>query len=942
MTRVTAVLVSHDGARWLPAVLDGVLSQTHPVDALVAVDTSSSDGSADLLRERLGHDAVLAGKPRAPYADSVRQALESRPADGGAADDEWVWLLHDDSNPAPDALEHLLAAAAPDIAVLGPKLREWPSLRRLLELGVTISGTGRRETGLERGEYDQGQHDRKRDVLAVNTAGMLVRRSVLETIGIDRRLPVFGNDLDFGWRAARAGHRTVVVPDAVVFHVEAAHRGVRRTDLTGRHFHRAERESALYTLLVNGSGRGLPWRLLRLFVGSWVRIIGFLLVRSPGEAYDELGALAATYLRPHRIIAGRAARRRTAAVSHKQVKHLLAPTWLPYRHGLDFVSDVASAVVNQAADLTAARKARGATETGPVDEDAESLADDNGLVARLVVSPIFWAFAGLFVVAGLATRGHLGDGMLSGGALLPPPDGVGHWWSTAFAGWHDFGVGSTTPSAPYLLPLALAGTLLLGKAWLVVDLIVFLAVPLAAWGGFRFLRRVTGSWAAALWGGVAYGLLPVVSGAVQQGRLGTLVTAIVLPWLAHAALFIVTGQTADRRWRAAFRAALWLALAAAFAPLVWLLAVVVVVLASLAPVVRRAAWPQAVVALVVALGLLLPWALLTWRDHGPSSWLLEAGRPASDLIGPLSALDVVLGRPGDFGAPIWVSLGIVLAAVVALLRTDTRPRVLVAWSFAVLGLVATALLSGVRVEVASTGTDERVWLGVPLLLVQAAGITAAAIAGTGIRQQLGAYSFGWRQPLGVAVAVVAVASPLAGVAWWGLTGTDGVVDRREVTAVPEYMTDAARADVAQGVLVVRGSSRAGYRYLLLRDRGLRIGDDGVLPSAEEQRPLTSLVGTLASAPSDSTVETLLGRGVQHIYAPRPVDQQLAGNLDSLSGVSPASALAAGARAWKLEGTPQRADADRGGPLHAWLVALECLGVVVAAVFAAPSRRRETR
>ena len=97
---------------------------------------------------------------------------------------------------------------------------------------------------------------------------MLVRRSVLEQLGFDDRLPVFGNDVDFGWRAARAGHRTLVVPDAVVFHVEAAHRGVRRTPLTGRHSRRGERQAALYTLLVNTSGRWLPFLWLRLLLGS--------------------------------------------------------------------------------------------------------------------------------------------------------------------------------------------------------------------------------------------------------------------------------------------------------------------------------------------------------------------------------------------------------------------------------------------------------------------------------------------------------------------------------------------------------------------------------------------------------------------------------------------------------------------------------------------------
>ena len=42
---VTAVLVSHDGARWLPAVLDGLADQTRPLDHVVAVDTGSTDES---------------------------------------------------------------------------------------------------------------------------------------------------------------------------------------------------------------------------------------------------------------------------------------------------------------------------------------------------------------------------------------------------------------------------------------------------------------------------------------------------------------------------------------------------------------------------------------------------------------------------------------------------------------------------------------------------------------------------------------------------------------------------------------------------------------------------------------------------------------------------------------------------------------------------------
>ncbi len=56
----------------------------------------------------------------------------------------------------------------------------------------------------------------------------------------------------------------------------------RRTPLTGRHIHYQERRAALYTLLVNASGRSLPWRVLRLGLGTLVRMIGLLLVRQVG------------------------------------------------------------------------------------------------------------------------------------------------------------------------------------------------------------------------------------------------------------------------------------------------------------------------------------------------------------------------------------------------------------------------------------------------------------------------------------------------------------------------------------------------------------------------------------------------------------------------------------------------------------------------------------
>ena len=87
-------------------------------------------------------------------------------------------------------------------------------------------------------------------------------------------------------------------------------------------------------------------------------MLGFLVVRSVGEALDELAAVLSVYGRPGQVLAARRARARGAATGEPaDVRHLLAPTWLPYRHGLDFVTDLAAAATSQAADVAERRRA---------------------------------------------------------------------------------------------------------------------------------------------------------------------------------------------------------------------------------------------------------------------------------------------------------------------------------------------------------------------------------------------------------------------------------------------------------------------------------------------------------------------------------------------------------------------------------------------------------
>lgn len=950
---VSAVLVSHGGARWLPAVLEGIAGQSRPVDRIVAVDTGSKDDSADLLRQSLGDERVLSAPRSTAYGDAVRQALGALPAGG---EDEWIWLLHDDSNPAHDALEALLAGAAefPDAAVLGPKLREWPSLRRLLEVGVTISGTGRRETGLERGEYDQGQHDEPREVLAVNTAGMLVRRRVLEDLGgFDDALPVFGNDLDFGWRAADAGHRTLVIPQAVVFHAEAAHRGLRTTPLTGRHTHFQERRSALWTLLANSTGPVAAWQVVRLFFGTVLRALGLLVTRRAGQALDELAALGSVYGRPGRLLAARRARAAHRTGDRERTRSLLAPAWTPYRHGLDSVSEAAAALSHQAQDVAERRRSAAmaadagvpvVTETrrerrDGLGEEDEDLTPDDGWLARLITSPVAIAVTVFLVAVLVTTRGMWRA--VSGGALPAAPEATGDWWRLWTETWHPLAQGSDVPAPAYLPLLAMLSWLTGSPAHAVTALMV-LALPFACWGAWRLLR-VAGHLANPLgaprwlliWGSIAYALVPATSGAWVEGRIGTVAAAALLPWLAHAALGFADPD-ADRRRRAGWRTGLLLALTTAFAPVAWVVALVLtLVLLGIGAVIdrgavlRRSVLLPAALTLGLSLVLLLPWWLPTLLHHPAGGLLVEPGFLAHTS---LSGVDLLTGVAGEHAAPFLPGLVLMVLAVAALVPSATRIQVLVVWVLIAVAAVTAAILSLVPLHLG--GADARVGLGFPVVLIQGLAVVAIMIAGTNAARRIvrGTVS----RVTSAVVATLLFAGPVAALVWFA-GASDDVLGPTGDDGIPAYMEQSAELGPAHGILVVDGTLDEGLEYSVRRGDGVTIGEPEIEANTRPDEPLQTSVTELLTRPTAARVKDLADRGIEYVVLRAPADPAVAGLLDSAPGLSQASAENRQTRAWQV-GEPLAAGDVRSERTtgRTVLLLLQGAALVVALIGCLPS------
>jgi hypothetical protein len=833
---------------------------------VVAVDVGSTDRTADLLAQAPSVSQVVTLPAETGFAEAVHAGVDAAPAHA------WVWVLHDDSAPDPDALGVLLQSAAdqPSVAVWGPKVLGWDEPRRLLEVGVSISRSGTRYTGLERGEQDQGQFDGQRDVLAVGSAGMLVRRDVwTELGGFDRALHRFREDVDLGWRVNLAGHRVTVDTRAVVHHAEAISRG--RRPGAGRDPLVDDRVSAVHTVVANSSASALllrwPWLLLQ----TLVRALVFVLGKSPREAAAEMAAVAGVLLRPDRVFRARRMRRRV--VPSRRLRSFFPPKGLQLRQTMEGLAGVLSLPDEAASGVDAAPST--ILESGPADDDIDSfVAAGTGRLRRLLRRPGVLLFLGLLLVQLIAWRGLYRGGVLHGGALLPVPTGASDIWQAYTAAWHPVTLGSDTMAHPSSAVLGLLATLLFGHASWVVPLLSVLAAPLAGVLVYQVTRSLALSVRLRLWLGVAYALNPVLLAATAQGRWTTVLAALLLPVAAVAMSKALLGGSV----RAGAASVLVVTALLSIAPTL-LLPLLVVLAVALVRLRRRRRWLAVMIA-VLPLLVLAPWWSTVVAD--PTVLLLEPGvQLTADDEAPWQA--IFLDPGGWWSLPWWLGVGVLVAVLAAVLRSGESRPVRFGLALAAVAASWALLLEAVAVTPSTATVPVAPWSGSVLVLAAGAALLAVASAARGAGRRLSQSAFTWRQPALVLVTALAVASPLV----WGMTwisrGASDPLTRGDANPLPAFVRAQSALPEQIRTLVLRPED-GRLAYTVLRSRDAQWGDVETAPSVEQMQGMDEVVSDLASGRGAAPVDDLTERAVQYVLVVPPVADTLEQALDSAPGL----------------------------------------------------------
>jgi len=856
---VVAVLATQQRGDDVADSLAALRQQTYgSLRILIACENGGIESVRDLTSEGTNQSEVVCEVADGSLPDVANEATALVEGDNGL-----FWFIEAGTIPEPDALKHLVDELLQSNAgIVGPKIVHLAEHTRVQSVGIAIDRLGERVGPLDLDEIDQEQHDRVRDVLAVDASGMLVRADLFRRLGgFASHLANGIADIDLCWRAHYAGARVVVVPDAVIARPQSLVLNlVEERQRSQAQFARDQ----LDTALVSVSARQFPLRVLQILAVSLLQIVIGIFLGATGQPVRRLRVLLSLPIRSRSLRGRRRQMEAIRSVSDADV--------LPFLHPIS--NRLISSLRSRDDDIVV-------TSGAPVVRQRE----------RTYGPTLAWFLIVLGILIG--SREFIRSGVPGVGSWLPVDLSTGElltrWWSP----WDARGVGTTLGSAGGFVVLA------------VLNAVPLIGSLLTGWGlgvgavicGLIGIQRITDVYptsrprVVAL---VVYAAGPVVPAVLGAGDIEALAVYAVLPWIVHLArrfagivaadVSTVEGDLVDgvlavkpaQRRRLVSAIVLISAAGGSMAPVVIPVAVVTLVILAVSSWLMRSElvvvtrFFTAAGAAALSYVLLLP-SSLGWR------WSSLNGGELAGVVAENARYAATFGGGSGVGL-LGVALLVPLAAALLITRAW---RLTWAVRGASLVLVSMVLLVLAGRGVATAFLPTASVLSVVMLF--GATFPAAGIAG-GFGSDVLDRSFGWRQPLALVAHIAIVLGVVPGVLSVGAGDWNAAEYPISSVVASQFPSNPASGPYRvlwvgdPRVLPIRGHQfEPGVAFAMTDSGGLEIGDSFPRAEGDVAGTVREALSSLADG-STSRVGRLLGPlGIRFIAV--PVADGVASTLD---------------------------------------------------------------
>lgn len=221
---VCAIVVSHNGKRWLDAALESLFEHSGELDLDVVVVDNGDDGSAEYVKDRFAQVRAIRCANRG-FAHANNRGMT-------VAHARYVLLLNPDTEVVDGTLAELVAYMddRPEIGLAGCRQvdgegRIWPTARRFPGVGRALGealGPERfpfKASWLGESELDLSRYDEELACDWTSGSFLLVRREALDSAGpLDERFFFYSEEVDFCLRVKRAGWEVRHLPQLTIVH----------------------------------------------------------------------------------------------------------------------------------------------------------------------------------------------------------------------------------------------------------------------------------------------------------------------------------------------------------------------------------------------------------------------------------------------------------------------------------------------------------------------------------------------------------------------------------------------------------------------------------------------------------------------------------------------------------------------------------------------------
>ena len=216
--KVTIITVNYNHSGATCEMLESLYACDYPELEVFVVDNASPSDHPEIIKEKFPSVKFIQSKVNLGFAGGNNLALRQSTGD-------YIYLVNNDTIIPRGNLERLVEVldSDPSIGVVSPKIKFYSSPQTIQFAGYTdMSRYTFRNICIGYGEQDNGQHDVMRDTAFAHGAAMMLKREVIDRIGVmNEEYFLYYEELDWCARIRKAGYRIVYVPDTHILHKES-------------------------------------------------------------------------------------------------------------------------------------------------------------------------------------------------------------------------------------------------------------------------------------------------------------------------------------------------------------------------------------------------------------------------------------------------------------------------------------------------------------------------------------------------------------------------------------------------------------------------------------------------------------------------------------------------------------------------------------------------